>query len=53
MHSEVTLLCELLSTETAGILHSQLFGLLVYVEITLIGGLIVTIIALIFNFLMN
>ena len=46
MRSKDTLLCKLLPTETAGILHSQVFGLLVYLEITLMGSLIVTLITL-------
>ena len=53
MRFKVTLLCKLLPTETAGILHSQVFGLLVCLEITLLCSLIVTLITTIFNFLMN
>ena len=53
VYSEATLLCSQIITETAGILHSQVFGLLVSLDIFLLCSLIVTLITLIFDFLMN
>ena len=51
--SEATLPCKLITTKTAGILYSQVFGLLVYIEITLLCCLIVTLITLVLYSLVN
>ena len=53
MISQATLLFKLITTETAGILHSHVFGLLVCLEVMLYCSLIVTLITLILYFLMN
>ena len=50
---EVILRCKLIITDTARILYSKVFGLLMYLETTLLCYLIVTIITHVLDFLMN
>ena len=51
--SEITFLCKLIITETAGILDFHVFGLLVSLETTLLCSFIIAVITLILYSLVN